>query len=275
MLVESSSRSRHPGQRELLAELGVTTREVEEFNSRAARRRSPARALTVAQAYAARHGHLAVTGPTLIDGISLDAWLSAARRRQRTAGRPTRLGTRLTALDPWWNPPWPLSWQRMWWAAHHHLNGLPAATQWWPDVPGLEGALTWLRQQHARTPQLQPGQQHLTAQLMHACGHQPVWQPRISDNAWHTLAKLLPSRPATHRRYRNERQILEAIIHIACTRHPWPQLPHELGSFPTCRNHYKHWHTDGTLTRICHAALPHTDTHWQHQLTTYTREFLP
>ncbi|MFD7056945.1 hypothetical protein ACFWBS_53395 [Streptomyces mirabilis] len=51
--------------------------------------------------------------------------------------------------------------------------------------------------------------------------------------------------------------------------------PHELGSFPTCRNRYKRWHTDSTLTRICHAPLPHTDTHWQRQLTTYIREFLP
>ncbi|KPH99477.1 putative transposase IS4/IS5 family [Actinobacteria bacterium OK006] len=265
----------HPGQRALLAELGVTAREVEEFNSRAARRLSPARALAVAQAYAARHGHLAVTGPTLIDGIALDAYLSAARRRQRTEGRPTRLGTRLTALDMWWNPPWPLSWQRMWWAAHHHLHGLPAGTQWWPDAPGTQGALTWLRQQHARRSVLLTGQQQLTARLMRVGGQGPVWQPRISDHAWQTLTQLLPSRPATDRRYRSERQILEAIIHIACTRQTWPQLPQELGSFPACRNRYNRWHTDGTLTRICHAPLPHTDTHWQHQLTTYSREFLP
>ncbi|WP_438306864.1 hypothetical protein ACSHXN_45845 (plasmid) [Streptomyces sp. HUAS TT11] len=58
----------------------------------------------------------------------------------------------------------------MWWAAHHHLNGLPAGTRWWPDVPGTGGALAWLREQHTRTS-LQPGQQQLVAELMHVAGH--------------------------------------------------------------------------------------------------------
>lgn len=260
----------HPGQQELLARLGLTAAEVERFRTWPARPRPLRHALASAHAYAARYGHLAVSGPTVIDGTPLDAWLSAARRRQRTAGRPTRLGARLSALDLWWNPDWPLSWQRMWWAAHHHLNGLPAGTQWWPDAPGAEGALTWLRQQHARRCLLLPGQQQLTAELMRAGGRGPVWQPRISDRAWQTLTQLLPSRPPGDRRYRSERQILEAVIHIACTRQTWPQLPAELGSFPACRTRFQRWHADGTLTRICHTALPESDTHWQQQLTAYT-----
>ncbi|MFF0142833.1 hypothetical protein ACFYRN_41205 [Streptomyces sp. NPDC005227] len=40
--------------------------------------------------------------------------------------------------------------------AHHHLKGLPDGTQWWPDASRAEGALTWLRQQHARTSLLLP-----------------------------------------------------------------------------------------------------------------------
>ncbi|MCT9010509.1 Helicase associated domain protein [Streptomyces rhizosphaerihabitans] len=225
----------HPGQQGLLAELGLTAGEVERFRAWPARRRHPGEAFAAAQVYAARFGHLAVTGATVIDGIALDAWLSSARRRQRTTGRPTRLGTRLHALDPWWNPPWALSWQRMWWAAHHHLNGLPDGTQWWPDAPGKEGAVAWLRQQHTRTSLLLPGQRQLVADLMRVAGDGPVWRPRISDQAWHTLADLLPSRPAGDRRYRNQREILEAIIHIACTGQTWPHTPAELGSFATCR----------------------------------------
>ncbi|MFF0143074.1 transposase [Streptomyces sp. NPDC005227] len=258
----------HPGQRELLARLGCTPGEVERFAAWPARRRPPGQALAAARAHAAYYGHLAVSGPTVIDGISLDAWLSNARRRQRTTGRPTRLGTRLSALDTWWNPPWPLSWQRMWWAAHHHLNGLPDGTGWWPDAPSAEGALTWLRQQHTRTSLL-PGQQQLIAELMHTAGDGPVWQPRISDRAWQTLADLLPSRPAADRRYRSERHILEAIIHIACTGQTWPHIPEELGSFATCRNTFKRWHADGTLTRISHASLPEADRTWQQQLAAH------
>ncbi|MFD8032758.1 transposase [Streptomyces sp. NPDC059717] len=264
----------HPGQRDLLAELGLTASEVERFWAWPARRRHPGEALAAARTYAARYGHLAVTGATIVDHIALDAWLSNARRRQRTAGRPTRLGTRLSALDTWWNPTWALSWQRMWWAAHHHLNGLPAGTQWWPDAPGTEGALAWLREQHTRTS-LQPGQQQLVAELMHVAGPGPVWQPRISDQAWQTLATLLPARPAADRRYRSERQILEAIAHIACTGHTWPHIPAQLGSFATCRNTFQRWHADGTLTRICHTDLPATDTHWQQHLTTYLNQPKP
>ncbi|MCX4993757.1 Helicase associated domain protein [Streptomyces sp. NBC_00568] len=258
----------HPGQQGLLAELGLTAREVERFRTWPARRRHPGEALAAAQTYAARFGHLAVTGATVIDGIALDAWLSSARRRQRTTGRPTRLGTRLSALDPWWNPPWALSWQRMWWAVHHHLNGLPDGSQWWPDAPGREGAVAWLREQHARASLL-PGQQQLVADLTPVAGDGPVWRPRISDQAWHTLADLLPSRPAGDRRYRSEREILEAIIHIARTGRTWPHIPEELGSFATCRITFKRWRADGTLTRICEASLPETDAPWQQQLTAY------
>lgn len=259
----------HAGQRELLAELGLTAGEVERFRAWPARRRHPGEALSVAQAYAARFGHLAVTGATVIDGFSLDAWLSSARRRQRTAGRLTRLGTRLSALDAWWNPPWALSWQRMWWAAHHHVHGLPEGARWWPDAPGAEGALTWLRQQHAHSSLLLPGQQQLIADLMRIGGRGPVWQPRISNRAWQILAELLPSRPAGDRRYRSERQILEAIIHIACTGRSWPHIPEELGSFATCRIRFQRWHADGTLAHICQTVLPKSDTHWQQQLTDY------
>ncbi|MEU3792590.1 transposase [Streptomyces fructofermentans] len=257
--------SLHPGQRELLARLGLSAGEVERFRAWPARRRHPGEAFAAARRYAAQFGHLAVTGATVIDGIVLDAWLSAARRRQRTAGRPTRLGTRLDALDVWWNPPWALSWQRWWWAAHHHLHGLPEGARWWPDAPGREGALAWLRRQHTETVLL-PGQQQLVADLMRVAGEGPLWRPRISDRAWRTLSGMLPVRPAGDRRYRSEREILEAIVHIACTGHSWPQLPPELGSHAACRIRSARWHADGTLTRICRARLPEQDRAWQRHL---------
>ncbi|MFJ1656666.1 transposase [Streptomyces sp. NPDC088337] len=68
---------------------------------------------------------------------------------------------------------------------------------------------------------------------------------------------------------RSERQILEAIVHIACTRQAWPRLPPALGPFLACRRRFLHWHDDGTLQRICRAALPEQDAIWQQQLAAY------
>ncbi|MFG2638086.1 Helicase associated domain protein [Streptomyces sp. NPDC048362] len=167
----------HEGQQRLLAELGLTSGEVERFNTWPARRRSAGDAF--ARAYAARHGHLALPGPrhghpTVINGLNLSDWLTGARRRQRTAGRPTRLGQRLDAVDTWWNPPWPIAWQHMWWAARHHLTGLPEGLSWWPGAPDAEHALAWLRQQHAHGTSLQPGQQQLIDELPPAGTGVPV-----------------------------------------------------------------------------------------------------
>ncbi|MFI0967622.1 transposase [Streptomyces sp. NPDC021080] len=98
----------------------------------------------------------------------------------------------------------------------------------------------------------------------------PVRQPRISNQAWQILSELLPSRPVGDRRYRSDRQILEAIIHIARTGLSWPQIPIELGGFATCRIRFRRRHADGALARICHTVLPEADTRWQRQLADYT-----
>ncbi|MEU3529348.1 hypothetical protein AB0E62_36835 [Streptomyces sp. NPDC038707] len=36
----------------------------------------------------------------------------------------------LTALDPWWNPPWRATWNHSWHQAHtHHSTGMPFPNQ--------------------------------------------------------------------------------------------------------------------------------------------------
>ncbi|GGN96539.1 hypothetical protein GCM10011579_098090 [Streptomyces albiflavescens] len=123
-----------------------------------------------ARAYAARHGHLAVSQPTTHDGFTLGKWLNQQRHRQRTATQrtatqPTRLGRQLTALDTWWNPPWPLNWQRSYWATRHHLHGMPAGVVWWPGAPDEDQARQWLHAQQASWQLPQPGQQELVSGL--------------------------------------------------------------------------------------------------------------
>ncbi|OIJ92419.1 Helicase associated domain protein [Streptomyces monashensis] len=264
-------RQLQPRQQSLLAELGLTQGEVECFWAWPGRRRPAPDSLAVARAYAARHGHLAVSQPTVVDGFPLGRWLTHARLRQRAAGRPTRIGRELTALDPWWNPPWPIPWQQMWWTCRHRLSGLPHHLAWWPDAPNREYAIAWLSEQAARRPLLQPGQQDMVEELLALAGGVPQWQPRISDIAWQTLSPLLPPPTHTGGRPRSERQLLEAIIHIACTRQAWTRLPAALSPFEACRHRYLNWHSDGTLTRICQAVLPEQDTHWQQHLATYLR----
>jgi hypothetical protein len=101
------------GQRRLLAELGLHEGEIKRFHAWPGRRHPVGEALALASAFAARHAHLVPSRTTTVDGFALGSWLVKARVRQRQAGRPTRLGQRLTALDCWWNPPWPIVWQRM------------------------------------------------------------------------------------------------------------------------------------------------------------------
>jgi hypothetical protein len=246
-------RQLHEGQQRLLAELGLAESEIRRFYAWPGRRQPVGEALAVA-------------GPTTADGFALGVWLTGARLRQRQAGRPTRLGQRLADLDAWWNPPWPIAWQCVWWAARHHLRGLPAGVQWWPSAPTADHAAAWLHQQADRRPLLQPAQKTLVDELIALAGTVPMWRPRISDGAWHTLSALLPPLPRNDSRHRSERQILEAIVHIACTGQPWAQLPQALGNSQACRRRCQRWLADGTLARLAGAPLPGTDTASQQRL---------
>ncbi|MFF5044695.1 hypothetical protein [Streptomyces nigra] len=71
-----------------------------------------------------------------------------------------------------------------------------------------------------RRPLLQPAQQNLLDDLTALAGHTPGWRPRITDDAWTILLPLLTPLPH-HGGRRRERQLLEAILHITCTRQPW------------------------------------------------------
>ncbi|RZB19618.1 hypothetical protein StrepF001_12905 [Streptomyces sp. F001] len=152
-------------QQQLLAQLGLTPAEIDRFHAWPARRRSVAHGLEAAHDYAARYGHLAVSQPTTHDGFALGKWLNLQRHRQRAAGRSTRLGRQLTDLDTWWNPPWPLDWQRYYWAARHHLHGLPDGAVWWPGRPDEDQTRQWLHEQQASWQHLHDKQRALVRSL--------------------------------------------------------------------------------------------------------------
>ncbi|MET9062456.1 hypothetical protein ABZX99_32065 [Streptomyces antibioticus] len=69
-----------------------------------------------------------------------------------TRDHPNARHQALTAIAPWWNPPWDLAWQRAYQQAksHHHT--------------GQDHSLTlqrWTKQQRTRWNTLHPTQQHL------------------------------------------------------------------------------------------------------------------
>ncbi|MCX5602970.1 Helicase associated domain protein [Streptomyces phaeochromogenes] len=111
------------------------------------------RALAHAAAYAARHGHLAAPVDEVHDGFPLGRWLATQRTRAETL--TAQRATALTALDRWWNPPWPITWQRAYHAARQNRAPNKAAAE-------AEG---WLQSQRARSDRLHPEQKALLAEL--------------------------------------------------------------------------------------------------------------
>lgn len=122
-------------------------------------------ALAHAQAWHAEHGHLAVPRDTRHDGYPLGVWLFSQRNRAKQRARagmpPSPHLTQLEAIDPWWNPPWDLHWQRNYYRARDHVKAGkpfdPAAL-----IPSTGTVLgSWITRACMQYQQFHPGQQHL------------------------------------------------------------------------------------------------------------------
>lgn len=157
----------HPEQRRLLADIGITA----EVARIALPRRIPIQAgfeagLAHARSYAAEHGHLAVPGTDAVyQGYPLGSWLARQRRTARQMREPTERSRALEAIDPWWNPPWPLAWQRSY-AQARRLAESQGSLDAGHGFPGVETDLAgWLSQQCAAYRRLDPGQQLLLADI--------------------------------------------------------------------------------------------------------------
>lgn len=161
----------HPAQQRLLSDIGLTR---EAVRTARPRRKHMAthfqRALSCARAYADAHGTLvSATTDTVQDGLKLGQWLANQRSKDRTYrarhGTASPRALAVSAIDPWWNPPWTLDWQRAWHQARTHVRDghvLDAAA----GFPGTGSALaTWLTTQCAQYDTLQSDQQNLLAQI--------------------------------------------------------------------------------------------------------------
>ncbi|WP_345666399.1 helicase associated domain-containing protein [Streptomyces venetus] len=159
--------SLHREQQRLLADIGITAEVARTARPRRASMQARFEAaLTHAKAYAAEHGHLAVSGKSVrYQGYPLGAWLTSQRNRARRAPSATKRSLALDAIDPWWNPPWPLAWQR----AYARVRRLVESDQQLDasaGFPGIDAELArWLSQQHAAPENLHPDQRRLLAEI--------------------------------------------------------------------------------------------------------------
>ncbi|WP_333779002.1 helicase associated domain-containing protein, partial [Streptomyces sp. IBSBF 3136] len=104
-------------------------------------------ALHHARTWAGEHGHLCPPIKTVHHDFPLGQWLNSQRHLAKKRPSPSPTQQTLATIDPWWNPPWPIGWQRTYHRARanpHHPTTRP-----------------WLQHQQRNWPLLHPDQQHL------------------------------------------------------------------------------------------------------------------
>jgi len=80
-----------------------------------------------ARTWAEVHGHLCAPTRSMWDGTPVGRWLTDQRRAAALpADAPGALSearrAALAGVDPWWNPVWPVAWQRVWSLALAHVE---------------------------------------------------------------------------------------------------------------------------------------------------------
>ncbi|MFI8008451.1 helicase associated domain-containing protein [Streptomyces sp. NPDC086010] len=105
-----------------------------------------------ARSYTAQHGHLAARSREEHEGFPIGRWLAEHRQRARKRTGTSPQARVLTSLDPWWNPPWPFTWQQQ----YHRYRTTRVAGQ--PIPPELQ---RWACKQTVLWDRLDPLRQGL------------------------------------------------------------------------------------------------------------------
>ncbi|MEU7072984.1 Helicase associated domain protein [Streptomyces narbonensis] len=129
------------------------------------------RGLLHARNWANRHGHLAAPTGEMAGDFALGRWLTnrraAARTRADNGLEPDSTDLALAEIDPYWNPAWPITWQRLYYTARAYadasitLDDLPADFVTDDDEPLGE----WVRAQSTDYSTLHPEQLRLVREL--------------------------------------------------------------------------------------------------------------
>ncbi|MFD3897126.1 Helicase associated domain protein [Streptomyces cellulosae] len=127
------------------------------------------RALEHARAWADVHGHLAVPRETRQNGFALGMWLFSQRNRAKQRARKGQPASphlgQLAAIDPWWNPPWDLHWQRNYYRARDCMRAGRGADTVGGLPVGKDALGIWVKRQCTLYDSLHPDQQHLLAAI--------------------------------------------------------------------------------------------------------------
>jgi transposase len=81
----------------------------------------------------------------------------------------------------------------------------------------------------------------------------------VSDEAWAWLAQLPSSVGRRGGRWRDHRQVLEAIAWKYRTGSPWRELPEQFGPWQTAYERLTRWNADGTWARLLTRAQTDAD----------------
>ncbi|MDB1090412.1 Helicase associated domain protein [Streptomyces sp. ACA25] len=133
--------------------------------------------IIAAHSYYEEFGTLCAPRDAVVDGFALGVWLHNLRNSKALTDSRREI---LEAIDPWWNPPWPLAWQRSYTALALLLGGEEGT----PDVPpgvrvnGIDVG-TWAQRQTAGWAQL-TGEQR---ELLTALGIEPPAENRRADES--------------------------------------------------------------------------------------------
>lgn len=83
----------------------------------------------------------------------------------------------------------------------------------------------------------------------------------LTDAQWARIEPLLPDRtPRRGGRWRDHRQVIDAIAFKYRTGTPWIDLPEHFGSWKGAHNRLRKWAADGTWARVFNALLAQADT---------------
>jgi hypothetical protein len=126
-------------------------------------------ALVHARAWADVHGHLAIPRDTRQSGFALGMWLFSQRNRAKQRARKGQPASphlgQLAAIDPWWNPPWDLHWQRNYYRARDDMRAGRGADTVGGLPVGKDALGIWVKRQCILYDSLHPDQQHLLAAI--------------------------------------------------------------------------------------------------------------
>ncbi|WP_184503325.1 DEAD/DEAH box helicase [Streptomyces botrytidirepellens] len=114
------------------------------------------------RAWAQEHGHLAAPQHAMHGGHPVGRWISECRRRARSGSLAPTQEEALRSIDPWWDPPFPVTWRRTYAAAKAHveIHGTGHVPNTYKTEDGIPLG-QWLSRQRNRFTTLHPAQTQL------------------------------------------------------------------------------------------------------------------